>query len=363
MLEWPSICWMTFRSVREANARVAAPWRRSCKPDRRQAKFPDQGAEPVGEVLGPDRPTVGVGEHRPPLRQPGPVRARESGQRWSVNWCRSSSTACRTAWSTSLRVPCLVQGDGPAAGAALRRPAVQLPRQRDELPGDGELAGLGVEVVAVQGGGLAAAQAAQRDQPPQRGEPVVFHSHQEGDELPQGPDGDRRADAVAPPGLDPLGGPDDRMRPHRLVQADLGERVGGDEAFADGGVQRRPQRGADPVDGGGGDQRAVAGALAGEQAEAGLQPLAAQVAEGDPADAGDEVPVDVVTVAVHGRRAQVRFRLRQPVPQPPRHRPCARRGFVGRAVEDGLPGGDGGLPGWQPAAPVAGLPPADRSES
>ncbi len=62
---------------------------------------------------------------------------------------------------------CLIQGDGPDTGAPLRRPAVQLPWQRDELPGDGQLAGLGVEVVAVQRGGLAAAQAAQR-QPPQR---------------------------------------------------------------------------------------------------------------------------------------------------------------------------------------------------
>jgi hypothetical protein len=80
--------------------------------------------------------------------------------------------------------------------------------------------------------------------------------------LPQRPDGDRRADAVAVPGLDALVGPDDRVRPYRLVEADLGERVGGDEALADGGVQRRPQRRADPVDGGHGDQRSRLGALA-----------------------------------------------------------------------------------------------------
>jgi hypothetical protein len=35
-------------------------------------------------------------------------------------------------------------------------PQVQLAGQRDELPGDGQLAGLGVEVVAVQRGGLPA---------------------------------------------------------------------------------------------------------------------------------------------------------------------------------------------------------------
>jgi hypothetical protein len=46
----------------------------------------------------------------------------------------------------------------------------------------------------------------------------------------------------------------------------------------------------------------VPGALAGQQAEAGLQPLAGQVGEGDAADAGDEVPVDVVAVAVQGGR-------------------------------------------------------------
>jgi hypothetical protein len=166
------------------------------------------------------------------------VRARESLRRCSVNWCRSSSTVCLTAWSTSLRVPGLVQGDRPAVGAALGRPAVQFPRQGDELAGDGQLAGLGVQVVAVEGGGLPAAQAAQRDQPPQRGEPVVLHAGQEGDELPQGPDGDRRADAVSPPGLDALVGPDDRARPHWPVQPDVGERVTGDQAFAGGGVQR-----------------------------------------------------------------------------------------------------------------------------
>jgi hypothetical protein len=52
-------------------------------------------------------------------------------------------------------------------------------------------------IVAVEGGGLASAQAAQGDQPPQRGEPVVLHPDEEGDQLPQRPERDRRADAVA----------------------------------------------------------------------------------------------------------------------------------------------------------------------
>jgi hypothetical protein len=69
----------------------------------------------------------------------------------------------------------LVQGDGPAAGPALGRPAVQLAGQGDDLTADGQFLGVGVDVVAVQAGGLAAAQAAQRDQPPQRREAVIFH--------------------------------------------------------------------------------------------------------------------------------------------------------------------------------------------
>jgi hypothetical protein len=144
------------------------------------------------------------------------------------------------------------------------------------------------------------------------------------------------------------------VRPDRLVEPDLRQRVACDQALADGGVQRRPKRRPDPVDGGGRDQRALRGALASEQAEACLQPLSGQVGQGNAADAGDQVAVDVVAVAVQGGRAQVRLRLRQPVPQPPRDRPRSRRCLVGRAVEDGLPGSDCVVPGRESAAPVAG---------
>ena len=43
------------------------------EPDRGQAEFLAELAEPVGEVLGADRPPVGVGEHRPsrPPARPG----------------------------------------------------------------------------------------------------------------------------------------------------------------------------------------------------------------------------------------------------------------------------------------------------
>lgn len=68
----------------------------------------------------------------------------------------------------------LVQGDGPETGAALGRPAGQLPWQRDEPARDGQLSRLEVQVVAVRRGGLTAAQAAQREQitrPPAGGWP------------------------------------------------------------------------------------------------------------------------------------------------------------------------------------------------
>jgi hypothetical protein len=86
------------------------------------------------------------------------------------------------------------------------------------------------------------------------------------------------------------------VRPDGLVEPDVGEGVAGDEAFADGGVQCRPKCGPDAVDGGRGDQRSLPGALAGEDVEAGLQPLAGEVGEGDAADAGDEVAVDALGV-------------------------------------------------------------------
>jgi hypothetical protein len=69
---------------------------------------------------------------------------------------------------------------------------------------------------------------------------------------------------------------------------------------------RIPSRRHASVDGGRGDRCPVPGALAGEQVEAGLQSLAVQVGEGDPAGAGDKVAVDVVAVAVPPGRARTR---------------------------------------------------------
>jgi hypothetical protein len=53
----------------------------------------------------------------------------------------------------------------------------------------------------------------------------------------------------------------------------------------------------------------------------------------------------------------MRLGLLEPVPQPPRHRPRPRHGFIGRAVEDGLPSRGSRIAGREPVAPVAGLRP------
>ncbi len=208
------------------------------EPDWGQTEFLTELAEPVGEVLGAYRPPVSVGEHRPSLPPAWAGAVAGVGAMLLGELVLEQFEGLLDGLAGQPSCACLVQGDGADAGAALGRPAVQLARQGHELPGDGQLAGLGVQVVTVQGGGLTAAQAAQRNQPPQRHEPVVFHSGQESDQLAQGPDRDRRADAVPSPGLDTLGGPDDRVRTDRLVQPDLVQRVAGNEALADGRVQR-----------------------------------------------------------------------------------------------------------------------------
>ncbi len=83
---------------------------------------------------------------------------------------------CRTACSTSLRVPASSRATIRQLARLFGGPQYSSPGRGDELAADGQLAGLGVKVVAVQGGGFPAAQAAQRDQPLQRGEPVVLHT-------------------------------------------------------------------------------------------------------------------------------------------------------------------------------------------
>ena len=206
MLEWPSICWITFRSVREAKlGDRGGTVAQIVEPDRRQVQLADQHVEPVGEVLGPDRAPVGVGEQRfslPPARPgagPGVTAA------LIAEPVLHQLDALLDGLAGQPPGALVVEGDGAAAGPALRRPAVQLTRQRDQLAADGQFPARGVEIVAMQPRGLAAAQAAQGDQPPQRGQPVVLNPVQERDELAQRPDRDWRADPVPPPRGDPVG--------------------------------------------------------------------------------------------------------------------------------------------------------------
>jgi hypothetical protein len=174
-----------------------------------------------------------------PSRQPGPVRARASLRRWPVNWSFSSSMLCWTAWPASLRVPI-------SSRAMVRLLARLFGGPQYSAPGRATIWRLMVSSCAwASRSSRSRAAASPRRRPRsaisyQRPEPVIFHPRQEGDQLPQGPHRDRRTDAVTAPGGDALVGPDDRVRPHRPGQPELRQRVAGDQALADGGVQRGP---------------------------------------------------------------------------------------------------------------------------
>src|SRR5262245_41021047 len=58
MLEWPSMSWTTFNSTPAASASVAAPWRRSCSPDRRQPVLGDQLTQQPRQPVRGQRVTV-----------------------------------------------------------------------------------------------------------------------------------------------------------------------------------------------------------------------------------------------------------------------------------------------------------------
>ena len=128
MLEWPSICWMTFRSVREASARVAAPCRRSCSRIGGRPSSLAELAEPVGKVLGADGAPVGVGEHRPAPPPAWPGAGAGVGIALAGELVPEQLNGLPDSLAGQPPGACLVQGDGPAADTALRGPAVQLSR-------------------------------------------------------------------------------------------------------------------------------------------------------------------------------------------------------------------------------------------
>ena len=85
-------------------------------------------------ACGPDRPTIGVGEHRPPLPPAGNsagagVAAALVGELVPEQFDGLPERLVDQSPGSRL-----IQGDGPDTGAALRRPAVQLPGQRDQPP-------------------------------------------------------------------------------------------------------------------------------------------------------------------------------------------------------------------------------------
>ena len=97
------------------------------EPDRGQVQLPDQHMEPVGEVLGPNRPPVGVGEHRPPAPPArtgadAGIAATLVGELVPEQFDGLPDGAIGQPAGASL-----VQGDSPDTGAAFRRATVQLP--------------------------------------------------------------------------------------------------------------------------------------------------------------------------------------------------------------------------------------------
>ncbi|MGI5180117.1 hypothetical protein ACQEVZ_27700 [Dactylosporangium sp. CA-152071] len=114
-----------------------------------------------------------------------------------------------------------------------------------DLLGDGAV--VEVDVAPPQADRLAAAQAAQGDQPPQGVEPVGGDVVEERGEVFSGPHGDGCPDTVVLLRLDPLPGPHDSVWAGSAGQFDAPGGVVGDHVATDGGVERAAQGGANAV--------------------------------------------------------------------------------------------------------------------
>jgi hypothetical protein len=108
-----------------------------------------------------------------------------------------------------------------------------------------------VDIAPAQPGRLAAAQAPQRDQVIGGMQPVTGDAVQELRGLGSGPHRHGGTFPGALPVLDPARRPHHRPGPAGARQLGPAGRVLADEPAADGGIQRRAQRGADPVQRGG----------------------------------------------------------------------------------------------------------------
>jgi hypothetical protein len=118
-----------------------------------------------------------------------------------------------------------VQGDGAAARRGFRWSDRNGVAVGDALLPDHDHLGVQVDVDPSQAGGLTAAEAAQCDEPPHRGQPVARDEVQEPCHLSARPDRDRESFTGAPPVLDAVVGPHLRLRPAGRGDLDVPGRV------------------------------------------------------------------------------------------------------------------------------------------
>jgi hypothetical protein len=198
---------------------------------------------------------------------------------------------------------------------------------------------------------------AQRGQP-QRIQPVVADLLEEHGELTRGPHAHRRPFPVLSPGPHPLLGPHLGVRPARRWQLDQPGRVVADQPVPDRGVQRRPQGRSDAVQGGRCRRPAVPVAGRRQHGEHPRHLPAGQISQPDPTQMRDQMPLHMLGVGPQGGRPDPGAG-RQPVPQPPRHRPGPSRALLPRRRHQLVPGCGSRSPGGVAAA-ADPLPPTGQ---
>jgi hypothetical protein len=273
-----------------------------------------------------DRGAVSAGEHVPGV---GPVLP--SGE--------AASAFLPLAGGVGAQHPdgVLVQRDDPRARGRLWRALDDLVAGGGPLPDDLQLVLVEVDVRPAQPGGLTTAQPSQGDQPPQREQPLLCCLVEEVGQLLRRPYRHGGSGARLFPVVDPLLGPYECVCPLAGGQLQPAGRVVGDQAFPDRGVQRRPQGGTDVL------QRArrrrlpePVGCLA-DLGEYRVELAGGQLREPLRAQVRDQEPFHVAGV-VQLRRRSDGGAGRQPVPQPPLHRPRIGGALFPRLGQELIPG-------------------------
>jgi hypothetical protein len=198
------------------------------QPHRRQPGQLDEAVEAAGQPVGVQRCAVRGGE-----RVSGVLPSRAG--RWAFGALPAQVGAQQPGGDP-------VEGDDPAAGRGLRRADRDGAAVGDALLPDHDDAVVEVDVGPAQPGRLAAAQSAQRDQPPQGEQPVVGDEPEERGQLLDRPHRHREPPTVFAPGFDAVVGPHLRVRAARRGQLDVAGRVVTQQALADRGVQRAERR-------------------------------------------------------------------------------------------------------------------------